>query len=44
VARATVSARPQRLEDTGVVVGYRPDIDIAATRQLGELPSARQNA
>jgi DNA-binding Lrp family transcriptional regulator len=30
VARATVSARLQRLEDAGVIIGYRPDIDIAA--------------
>ena len=30
VARATVSARLQRLEDSGVVTGYGPDIDIAA--------------
>ena len=30
VARATVSARLQRLEDSGVVTGYGPDIDVAA--------------
>ena len=30
VARATVSARLQRLEDAGVVTGYGPDIDVAA--------------
>ena len=30
VARGTVSARLQRLEDTGVVTGYGPDIDVAA--------------
>jgi DNA-binding Lrp family transcriptional regulator len=30
VARATVSARLQRLEDAGVITGYRPDIDVAA--------------
>ena len=30
VARGTVSARLQRLEDTGVVTGYGPDVDIAA--------------
>ena len=30
VARATVSARLQRLEDTGVVTGYGPDVDVAA--------------
>jgi DNA-binding Lrp family transcriptional regulator len=30
VARATVSARLQRLEDTGIIAGYRPDIDVAA--------------
>ena len=30
VARATVSARIQRLEDAGVIAGYRPDIDLAA--------------
>jgi DNA-binding Lrp family transcriptional regulator len=30
VARATVSARLQRLEDTGVITGYGPDVDVAA--------------
>lgn len=30
VARATVSARLQRLADTGVVTGYGPDVDVAA--------------
>src|SRR4051794_35448474 len=30
VARATVSARLQRLEDSGVVTGYGPDIDVGA--------------
>ena len=30
VARATVSARLQRLEDGGVVTGYGPDVDVAA--------------
>jgi DNA-binding Lrp family transcriptional regulator len=30
VARATVSARLQRLEDSGVVTGYGPDIDVTA--------------
>jgi DNA-binding Lrp family transcriptional regulator len=30
VARATVSARLQRLEDAGVITGYGPDIDVAA--------------
>src|SRR3954467_1892728 len=30
VARATVSARLQRLEDRGVVTGYGPDVDVAA--------------
>jgi len=30
VARATVSARLQRLEDGGVITGYGPDIDVAA--------------
>jgi DNA-binding Lrp family transcriptional regulator len=30
VARATVSARLQRLEDSGVVTGYGPDVDVAA--------------
>jgi DNA-binding Lrp family transcriptional regulator len=30
VARATVSARLQRLEDRGVVTGYGPDIDVTA--------------
>jgi DNA-binding Lrp family transcriptional regulator len=30
VARATVSARLQRLEDTGVVTGYGPDVDVSA--------------
>jgi len=30
VARATVSARVQRLEETGIVTGYGPDIDVAA--------------
>lgn len=30
VARATVTARLQRLEDAGVVTGYGPDIDVTA--------------
>ncbi len=30
VARGTVSARLQRLEDSGVVTGYGPDIDVRA--------------
>jgi DNA-binding Lrp family transcriptional regulator len=30
VARATVSARLQRLEDAGVVTGYGPEIDVSA--------------
>ena len=30
VARATVSARLQRLEDSGVVTGYGPDVDVSA--------------
>ena len=30
VARATVSARLQRLEDSGVITGYGPVIDVAA--------------
>jgi DNA-binding Lrp family transcriptional regulator len=30
VARGTVSARLQRLEDSGVITGYGPDIDVAA--------------
>jgi len=30
VARATVSARLQRLEDDGVITGYGPDVDVAA--------------
>ena len=30
VARGTVSARLQRLEDGGVITGYGPDIDLAA--------------
>ncbi|MEV8235210.1 Lrp/AsnC family transcriptional regulator [Rhodococcus sp. NPDC077669] len=30
VARATVTARLQRLEDTGVITGYRPKIGLAA--------------
>ncbi|TQN42726.1 AsnC family transcriptional regulator [Blastococcus colisei] len=30
VARATVSARLQRLEDDGVVTGYGPDVDVTA--------------
>jgi DNA-binding Lrp family transcriptional regulator len=30
VARGTVSARLQRLEDTGVVTGYGPDVDVRA--------------
>lgn len=30
VARATVQARIQRLEDAGVVTGYGPDIDLEA--------------
>ena len=32
VARATVSARLQRLEDGGVVTGYGPDVDVARRR------------
>ena len=30
VARATVQARLSRLEDSGVVTGYGPDVDLAA--------------
>ncbi len=30
VSRATVSARLQRLEETGVITGYGPDVDVAA--------------
>jgi DNA-binding Lrp family transcriptional regulator len=30
VARGTVSARLQRLEDTGVISGYGPDVDVRA--------------
>ena len=30
VARATVQARVQRLEEGGVVTGYGPDVDVAA--------------
>jgi DNA-binding Lrp family transcriptional regulator len=30
VARATVAARVQRLEEAGIVTGYGPDIDVAA--------------
>src|SRR3712207_4658142 len=30
VARATVSARLQRLEDGGVITGYGPDVDVSA--------------
>jgi DNA-binding Lrp family transcriptional regulator len=30
VARATVTARLQRLEDAGVITGYGPDIDVTA--------------
>src|SRR5213080_3071706 len=30
VARGTVTARLQRLEQTGVVAGYGPDVDVAA--------------
>ncbi len=30
VARATVQARVQRLEDGGVVTGYGPDVDVVA--------------
>jgi DNA-binding Lrp family transcriptional regulator len=30
VARGTVQARLQRLEDSGVITGYGPDIDLAA--------------
>lgn len=30
VARATVQARVQRMEDAGVVTGYGPDIDVTA--------------
>jgi DNA-binding Lrp family transcriptional regulator len=30
VARATVSARLQRLENSGVVTGYGPDVDVRA--------------
>ena len=33
VARATVQARLQRLESTGVVTGYGPDIDLEAAGQ-----------
>ena len=30
IARGTVSARLQRLEDSGVITGYGPDVDLAA--------------
>ena len=30
VARATVSARLQRLEENGLITGYGPDVDVAA--------------
>jgi DNA-binding Lrp family transcriptional regulator len=30
VARATVTARVQRLEEAGVITGYGPDVDVAA--------------
>src|SRR3954451_13155577 len=30
VARATVSSRLQRMEDTGVITGYGPDVDVSA--------------
>jgi len=30
VARATVSARLRRLEESGVITGYGPDVDLAA--------------
>jgi DNA-binding Lrp family transcriptional regulator len=30
VARGTVQARPDRLERTGIVTGYGPDVDVAA--------------
>lgn len=30
VARATVQARLQRMEDSGVITGYGPDIDVVA--------------
>ncbi len=30
VARGTVAARLQRLEDTGVITGYGPDVDVSA--------------
>ena len=30
VARGTVQARLQRLEDSGIVTGYRPDVDVVA--------------
>jgi DNA-binding Lrp family transcriptional regulator len=30
VARATVSARLRRLEEAGVITGYRPDVDVSA--------------
>jgi DNA-binding Lrp family transcriptional regulator len=30
VARATVQARVQRMEDAGVITGYGPDVDVAA--------------
>ena len=30
VARATVQARVQRLEDAGVITGYGPDVDVSA--------------
>ena len=33
VARATVQARLQRLESSGVVTGYGPDIDLEAAGQ-----------
>src|SRR3954467_14755840 len=36
VARATVSARLQRLEDGGVITGYGPDVDVSAARFGGQ--------
>jgi DNA-binding Lrp family transcriptional regulator len=30
VARATVQSRVRRMEDAGVIAGYRPEIDVAA--------------
>ncbi len=33
VARATVQARVQRLEDAGVITGYGPDVDLEAAGQ-----------